>query len=240
GQRPAEQHQHLEKSPIGHDQLRRVAEKVNPEHRIDDRLNGKRHELKRFEGLVSQGEPTDLGKRAELLEENKTGPKIEVGEKKGEGEGQSQWQPAPYELAVEAQSDPAQVEDVDDDQRIDDRERVRRGVSPDVIADARVPARAENDKARLDQRLGNDRDRVELSATDRVERVAKEARVCGSDQKCTAREDERREARAESEGNRKNDRRKGGQRRANDDQSAEVVAELSAVARGLPRVQRLE
>src|SRR5438132_1245606 len=115
--------------------LARIADEINSEQRVDHGLYRQRDELQCFKGFVGEREPTDLGKRPELLKNHEAGSEVHVREKEREGEGKRQRQPPPDEVDVESEADAAQAKDLDDNHGVGDRERVRRGVSPYVIGD---------------------------------------------------------------------------------------------------------
>ncbi len=182
-------------------------DEVHTEQRIDHHLDRERHELESLERLVRERVPADLSKGTEVLQDGDVGAEIEVGEKRRVRKGQRERDPAPHQLPVEPQPNASQTKHPDDDQRVDDGEREGRGVSPDVVAHARVPASAEQDEPALDRDLGDDRDRVELRAAHRIEGVAQEVRVSRRDEKGGARNDQRGQAGAQVQRNRHDDRR---------------------------------
>src|SRR5207245_11271170 len=87
GKRPAQKYQHFEEPFIGKLESGRVAHEVDTEQRIDDDLNGQRHELEGLERLVRKRVPTDLSEGSELLKDQHARPEVGVGEKICEGEG---------------------------------------------------------------------------------------------------------------------------------------------------------
>src|ERR1700674_299925 len=115
-QRPAQQNQHFEEARVSKLQTRDVADEIDAEQWIDDRLDRKRNELQGLKGFVGKRVQTDFGERPEVLEDRHVGPKVEVGQKERECEGQRERKPATHETKIEVEADSPQVEDPDDDQ----------------------------------------------------------------------------------------------------------------------------
>src|ERR1700704_1640636 len=99
-ERPTKQDQHFEESRVRELQARDVADEVDAEQWINDRLDRQRHELKGFERLVGEGVPADFGEGTELLKDRYVSPKVEVRQKEGERKWQRERKPATDETEV--------------------------------------------------------------------------------------------------------------------------------------------